>query len=647
MRLFVALFALVACLLAFTHPSRAETRVALVIGNGAYLNVSRLPNPANDAADVAAALRHSGFDTILAVDLNRSGMDDAVIKFARAARTADVAMFYYSGHALQFGGVNYLAPVDADLKDEADLRRMTRVDEIVSDLQQAKNLRILVLDSCRENPLADQLKRSIGSTRALPLQRGLARIDSPQGMIVAYATQAGRTAEDGVGRNSPYTASFLKHIEEQEEIGTIFRRVSSDVYEATKHEQLPELSLSLIGEFYLRGRLDIKTPVTAPTADPCAAARDHWKSAEAMGTVAALKDHLTRFPNCAFSGLASARVQDLETKMAAVVPTQPIAPSPMPGDVSGVFTTRLVATGAGPGTPPPTSFPNRPVKLIVPGAPGGLTDVTARTVGEHMSRTLGQQVVIENRPGASGSLGMTSAMKASADGYTLVVGTSGVFVAGLSQKTFDPAAGFDAVGLIGASPIVVAAKRDIPGNDLNSLRSYLANGSHSFGSSGIGLLSHIACQQFIAAIKVNATHIPFRGTGPAVSSLSSGDTDFMCDFAGAFAANSNVKVIVTASTERLPSLPNVPTTAEAGLPNFRISLWSALLAPKGTPTPVIEKLNFALVQALDDAPTREKLRQAAVDEMPTATQRSPQAANAFLRAEVAKWTPVIKAAGIN
>jgi formylglycine-generating enzyme required for sulfatase activity len=264
MRRFITLLAAVVFLQAFAQRSQADIRVALVIGNGAYQNVPRLPNPPNDAADVAAALRRSGFDTSLAVDLDRAGMDEATIKFAKAARTADVALFYYAGHALQFGGFNYLAPVDAKLTDESDLRRLIRVDQIVSDLQQAKNLRILILDSCRDNPLADQLRRSIGTTRALPLQVGLAKIEAPQGMIVAYATQSGRQATDGDGRNSPYTAAFLGHIEEQEEIGTIFRRVSSDVYEKTKHEQLPELSLSLIGEFYLRGRPELKVPL-----DPC------------------------------------------------------------------------------------------------------------------------------------------------------------------------------------------------------------------------------------------------------------------------------------------------------------------------------------------------------------------------------------------
>jgi hypothetical protein len=315
----------------FAAPALADTRVALVIGNGAYQNAPRLPNPPNDAADVAAALKRSGFETILATDLDKAGMDEATIRFARAARIADVAMFYYSGHALQFGGVNYLAPVDAKLTDEADLRRMVRVDDIVADMQQAKNLRILVLDSCRDNPLANELKRSIGTTRALSLQHGLAKIDSPEGMIVAYATQAGRTAEDGGGRNSPYTAAFLKNIEVREEIGTIFRRISADVYEATGQAQLPELSL--IGEFYLNGKLQVTVGPARPAApaDPCAAAESHWKSAEAIGTVKAFEDHLARFPNCTFGGLAKARIESLKSKVAVAAPTAPAGAAKLTG----------------------------------------------------------------------------------------------------------------------------------------------------------------------------------------------------------------------------------------------------------------------------------------------------------------------------
>ena len=314
-----ALAALAAVMLAISAaPSFAENRVALVIGNGAYEHTPRLTNPANDAADVSAALKRSGFETILATDLNKAAMDEVTIRFARAARTADVALFYYSGHALQFAGVNYLAPIDTQLVDEADLRRMVRLDEILQDLQQAKNLRILVVDACRDNPLAEQLKRSLGTTRALPLQRGLAKMDSPEGMIVAYATQAGRTAEDGDGRNSPYTAAFLKNIEAKDEIGTIFRRISADVYTATRQTQLPELSLSLIGEFYLNGKVQIT--VTPAPADPCAAASEHWKSSESIGTVEAYQDHIARFPGCAFAGLAKVRIESLKGKTAAKTP---------------------------------------------------------------------------------------------------------------------------------------------------------------------------------------------------------------------------------------------------------------------------------------------------------------------------------------
>ena len=311
----------------------AETRVALVVGNGAYRNVPALPNPANDAADVAAALKRSGFETILETNLDKAGMDDAAIRFARAARNADVAMLYYSGHALQFGGINYLAPVDAKLTDEADLRRMVRLDDMVADLQQAKNLRILVLDACRDNPLADDLKRSIGRTRSLPLQRGLAKIDTPQGMIVAYATQAGRTAEDGDGRNSPYTAAFLKNIEAQEEIGTIFRRVTADVYEATKHVQLPELSLSLIGEFYLRGAaaITIKPDNQSTTADSGRSEEERaakvWSFTKDTTSVAVLEDFTRQFGSTAYGSLARARLDELrKSQLALAGPTSVTKP---------------------------------------------------------------------------------------------------------------------------------------------------------------------------------------------------------------------------------------------------------------------------------------------------------------------------------
>lgn len=308
---------LLACWLGL-GPASADTRVALVIGNGAYVSTAQLPNPSHDAEDVAASLKRSGFEVFQGIDLRQADMQDLTIRFARAASRADVAMFYYSGHAMQYNGVNYLMPVDAVLSDEADLKRFVRVDDIVNDLQQAKNLRILVLDSCRDNPLAETLKRS--ATRAASIGRGLSKVEAPRGTIVSFSTQSGQTAADGTGRNSPYTTAFLKHIEEPQEIGDVFRDISSDVYDSSGKSQLPELSLSIIGKFYLNGPVSVTVAPAAqqpaPKADPCAAAEAHWKAADSIGTLAAFEDHLARFPNCIFATLAKARVEGLKQKVA-------------------------------------------------------------------------------------------------------------------------------------------------------------------------------------------------------------------------------------------------------------------------------------------------------------------------------------------
>lgn len=331
-----ALVAILAALVVaiFASPARAEDRVALVVGNGNYARAPRLPNPLNDAEDVAAALKRSGFEIIVATNLDKAGMEEAMIKFARAARSADVALFYYSGHALQFGGINYLVPVDAQLNDEADRRRLVRLDDVVADVQQAKNLRIVVLDSCRDNPLADHLKRSIGVTRSAYVGRGLARMDSPLGTIISYATQAGRTADDGDGRNSPFTAAFLKHVEAREEIGTIFRRVGAEVYQATRQKQLPELSLSLIGEFYLNGKTESPPPkaMLAPV-DPCDDASRHWQMSEVAATRSAYEDHIARFPTCSFANFARAKIVALAT------------PAPDKQRFDGVWAGKLVCEG--------------------------------------------------------------------------------------------------------------------------------------------------------------------------------------------------------------------------------------------------------------------------------------------------------------
>lgn len=251
----------------------AERRVALVVGNSQY-NDSTLVlfNPKNDAQDVAASLRNLGFEVILKIDAGKRDFDLAMAQFARLATSADTALFYFAGHALQHQGQNYLMPTDAQLTDEISLRyQMVSLDDVRVGLGRARGVKIMILDACRNNPMVDSFNRGrTDLTRNVETVRGLARIgiDGAVGEVVAYATAANQVAADGSGRNSPFTAALLNRLGEAGlEIGTMFRRVAADVYERTKGQQRPELLISLFREYYLnQGEQATLTP--APVTPP-------------------------------------------------------------------------------------------------------------------------------------------------------------------------------------------------------------------------------------------------------------------------------------------------------------------------------------------------------------------------------------------
>ena len=253
---------------AASFPAVADRRVALVIGNSAYRNTVPLPNPRNDATDVAKMLKSAGFEVVEGVDLDKRGMDDAFRRFADAAAGADAALFFYGGHGFQFQGTNYLVPVDARLAGGADVgAQMARVDDILADLQRASGVRILMLDACRDNPLADQLLAQANPARAVTITRGLARIKQTAGTVIAYSTQPGAVAADGEGRNSPFAAAFIQQVGKPGvEIGPLFRHVAADVYKATNERQLPEVTFSLLGDFYFVGQPAVAPPPVAPAS---------------------------------------------------------------------------------------------------------------------------------------------------------------------------------------------------------------------------------------------------------------------------------------------------------------------------------------------------------------------------------------------
>jgi uncharacterized caspase-like protein len=240
---------------ALSGTAYAGKRVALVIGNGDYHYTASLANPANDAGDMASALKNLGFEVVAERNVDKRSMELAMARFGRNAQDADAALVYYAGHGIQYRGINYLMPIDARLEDEYSLNyELTRIDDVLFALSRARGVKILILDACRNNPLLEHLSAR-GMNRDVFQTRGLARIEAPRGMIVAYATQSDQVASDGSGRNSPFTGALLKEIEQPGlEIATLFRRVAVDVDRATGGRQLPELSISMSGEFYLNTR---------------------------------------------------------------------------------------------------------------------------------------------------------------------------------------------------------------------------------------------------------------------------------------------------------------------------------------------------------------------------------------------------------
>ncbi|MDI9849768.1 caspase family protein [Rhodoblastus sp. 17X3] len=284
----------------FSLSAFADKRVALVLGNSAYAHVTKLSNPANDAHDLAETLRGLDFDVISQTNADMRALDSALEEFERKSQGADVALFFFAGHGLQFKGQNYLLPIDANLEDEVSLRYNTLSIEKVRDaLGAASGVKIMILDACRNNPLSDKLiVRSAGLTRAVELTRGLARLDRTEGMVVAYATQADQVAQDGSGRNSPFSSALIRRLKEPNlEIATLFRRVAQDVYEQTGGKQRPELSISLLQDFYLNTRDDDAR---------------FWRRIGANASESELHDFITKFPSSPFVNDAQNRIYALE-----------------------------------------------------------------------------------------------------------------------------------------------------------------------------------------------------------------------------------------------------------------------------------------------------------------------------------------------
>lgn len=295
------------------------------------------------------------------------------------------------------------------------------------------------------------------------------------------------------------------------------------------------------------------------------------------------------------------------------------------------------------------AYPDRSITMIVPFAAGGPTDVVARIVAQHMSQTLGQQVVIENVAGAGGTTGIIRAARSEPDGYTIMMGhmgTHGAAPAVYPKLEYDPTRDFAPIGLAAGTPILVVTRKDFPAKDFKEFVAYVKKNSEKLNEAhaGVGSVSYTTCSLFNSIIGAKPTRVVYRGTGPALNDLVAGQVDYMCDQIVNLVPQiqaGTIRAYAIALPARSTVLPDVPTTTEGGLPEFQVSAWNAVFAPKKTPPEVVKKLNTALKQALADGNTRKRLLDLGGD-LSNEAATTPDGLQKLVESEVVRWNKVLK-----
>ena len=298
------------------------------------------------------------------------------------------------------------------------------------------------------------------------------------------------------------------------------------------------------------------------------------------------------------------------------------------------------------------TYPTKPITMIVPFAAGGPTDTVARTVGQVMSKSLGQPVIIENVGGAGGTIGVARAVAAQPDGYTILLMHIGISTAPALYRTlkYDVNKDLEPIGLVTEVPMTLIAKKDLPPVGFKDFLKYVKANKEkiSYANAGIGSASHLCGMLFMSAIETDVLTVPYKGTAPAMTDLLGGQVDFMCDQSTNTTSQikgDKVKVYGVTSKVRVPSLPNVPTLDESGLKGFSIGVWHGVWTPKNTPKAVNDKLLKALQDALKDDNVKTRFAELGTAPEPF-NRQNPESLRTHLAAEIGKWGPIIKKAGV-
>ena len=297
-------------------------------------------------------------------------------------------------------------------------------------------------------------------------------------------------------------------------------------------------------------------------------------------------------------------------------------------------------------------FPDHPIALVVPFAAGGPTDVVARMIAIPMGKSLGQTVIVENTLGAGGTIAATRVARATPNGYTIFIHHMGMATAPALYKklAFDPLKDFEYIGQVVDVPMTLIGRKDFPANNLKELQAYIKVNKDkvSLANAGLGAVSHLCGLLFMSQLGVELNTIPYKGTGPAINDLLGGQVDLLCDQTTQtvpMIKEGRVKVFGATTLKRLTALPNVPTLDEQGMKGFEVKVWHGMYAPKGTPKPVLDKITAALQAALRDPHVTQRMADLSSEIAPP-DKVSANGLKTHLEAEIAKWTPVIKKAGV-
>jgi len=300
------------------------------------------------------------------------------------------------------------------------------------------------------------------------------------------------------------------------------------------------------------------------------------------------------------------------------------------------------------------NFPNKPLTMVIPFAAGGPTDVLGRVMAQRMGEILGQQVIVENIGGAGGMTGGIRVKNAAPDGYTIEIGTVGTHAQNQTlykKPAYNSATDFTPVALIAEVPIMLITRPDMPANNLKEFIAYAKENQAKmqYGSAGPGSATHLGCVVADMAMGTKITHVPYKGTGPAMQDLIAGRIDFLCEIVSTGKPQvdgGKVKALAMMTKTRSPVLPNVPTGLEQGVQNFEAYTWNAIFMPKGVPADIVKKVNAAAVEAMNTPAVKERLQGLGANIVPP-EQRTPEYLASFVQSEIKKWEAPIKASGVS